>query len=632
MKTSRKWLQKYFDAELPSTEAIADALTFHAVEIEEMEGDMLDVKILPDRAAYMLSHRGVALEISASLDIPLKADPLRTEVPEYPKTDRLIVEVENAEACPRYTAALITGIKVGPSPAWLKEALESVGQRSINNIVDATNYVMLDIGQPLHAFDAKKLVEKEGGYAIAVRGALEGEKIITLSGDEYVLPEDTLLIVDKHADAAIGIAGVKGGKRAEIDGSTTDIIIESANFDGTMVRKAAQSLKLFTDASQRFQNKPSPSLAGYGMRDVLALITDIAGGEIVGITDSYPSPEESIPVSVTLGKINGLLGSSYGMDEVRAALTLLGFSYTETEDAFTVLPAFERRDLSIPEDLVEEVGRILGYENVPSIELPLQATAAEQSRYCGIERIKDFLILRGYSEVSTQSFAKEGEIELANPLQKDMPWLRATLLANMDEALTRNAKIAPRIIGPDKELKLFEIGNVFGKDGESLVLALGARSFETKSSPDIIKDHVAAIEQELFAMPTSARYSLDASMAELNLSKVNLEKLGEEYAPIELHLGAYKPFSTSPFALRDIAVWTPDGTEESEVTNLIVGAAGDLLVRLDLFDRFEKDGRISYAFRLVFESMERTLTDADLEPAMSQVTSALNAREGYQVR
>lgn len=632
MKTSRTWLQKYFDAELPNAESIADALTFHAVEIEEIEGDMLDVKILPDRAAYMLSHRGVALEVAASLDLPLKEDPLRTETPEHSSTDRLLVEIENAALAPRYMAALIEGVKVGPSPDWLTAALESVGQRSINNIVDATNYVMLNIGQPLHAFDAKKLVEKDGAYAITVRGALEGEKITTLTGDDYTVPEGTLLIVDRNADAAVGIAGVKGGKRAEIDSETTTIVIESANFDGTHIRRTSQALKLWTDASQRFQNKPSPALVAYGMRDVLTLIKEVAGGELIGVTDVYPAPEAQQPVTVSLTKINGLLGTAHSMSDVRSALDRLAFSYTETEDSFTVLPAFERRDIVIPEDLVEEVGRILGYEKIQGVELPLQAVAADQRRYRGIECLKDFLIERGYSEVSTQSFAMEGDIELANPLQQDAPWLRASLLPNMEEALGRAAYMAPRLVGPDKEIKLFEIGNVFTKEGEYLVLTLGARALVGKSSPDLVKDHVATLEQDLFGEPAKVRYSLDASMVEVNLADINLEKLGEEYAPTVLTLGTYKPFSPYPFALRDVAVWTPEGTEESQVANSILSAAGDLLIRLDLFDTFTKEGRTSYAFRLVFESMERTLADTDLDPAMERITEALNANEGYSVR
>ncbi|HYF29228.1 MAG TPA: phenylalanine--tRNA ligase beta subunit-related protein, partial [Candidatus Paceibacterota bacterium] len=446
------------------------------------------------------------------------------------------------------------------------------------------------------------------------------------------LPEGALVIADAVSDEALDIAGVKGGAASAITEASTDLYVSVCNFDGPRIRKTAQALNLFTDASTRFQNKLAPALAAYGMRDILALIEDVAGGECIGVADVYPSPEEPNAVTVPLGKVNGLLGSAYSMEEVAGAFERLGFAYTTTEDTFTVLPGFERRDLVIPEDLVEEAGRILGYEAIPSIELPLQKTAPDQRRYRGIERLKDFLIERGYSEVSTQSFAKEGEIELANPLQSDRPWLRPSLLPNLEEALHRAAQLAPRLVGPDADIRLFEIGNVFTADGEFLVLSLGARALSGKLSPDLVKDHVAALEQELFLEPAKARYSLDASMVEINLADVNLEKLGEEYAPVEVRLGAYRPFSPYPFALRDIAVWTPEGTEESAVANLILSNAGELLVRLDRFDEFTKDGRTSYAFRLVFESMERTLSDADLDPAMQRITDALNAADGFSVR
>ena len=634
MKVSLAWLQKYFDAPLPGADTVADALTFRVAEIEEAEGDLVDVKVLPDRAAYLLSHRGVAKEVSAALDIPLKRDPLREELPSYPETDRLSVSLDEEGKCARFMAALVTGVKVGSSPAWLKEALEAVGQRSINNVVDATNYVMLDIGQPLHAFDAGKLAAREGAYAIAVRGAASGETITTLAGEEHALPEGTLLVADGNSGAALGIAGVKGGQASGIAEDTADIIIECANFDGSSIRRTAQALKLFTDASSRFQNKPSPALVAYGMRDALALITEIAGGELVGVVDAYPEPPEPEAVSVSLARVNGLLGAAFSVDEVRDALRRLGFSYTEVEDSFVVLPPFERRDLSIPEDLVEEIGRILGYDRIAPLELPLQETAPDQARYRGIERVKDFLVERGFTELSTQSFAAEGDIMLQNPLQEDRPYLRPSLLPAMRDALARGAANAPRVLGPSDLLKLFEVGTAFTKDGEFLLLSMGVAALSGKKAKaaDALKEHVATLEQELLAAPIAARYSLDGEAVEFDIGKLNLEKLGDVYAPLSARMGAYRPYSPYPFALRDVAVWTPAGTEESEVSNAIVKEAGDLLVRIDLFDRFEKEGRISYAFRLVFESMERTLSDADLDPAMERVSAALNAKEGWEVR
>lgn len=624
MKISRTWLQKYFKNDLPSVEELSELLTFHAFEIEEAEGDLLDVKVLPDRAAYALSHRGIAKEVAAVTGQPLEKDPLREALPEFSQNEALSVRIEDEHQCFRYMGAVVRGVKVGPSPAWLKEALESVGQRSINNVVDATNYVMLNIGQPLHAFDASKM-----GSSIVVRGAKAGEKITTLSGDEYELPEGTLLITDGATGEGLGIAGVKGGRAAEITEATKDIIIESANFNGPSVRKAAQSLKLFTDASSRFQNRISPELAAYGMRDVLALIQEIAGGTLEGVTDVRAGlPQDHLaPVSVSLEKINRVLGTEFGAHEVASAFDRLDLPFKEENHVFTVTPPFERRDIQIPEDLIEEAGRILGYERIVPHELPQLTVPADQRRYRALERIKDLLAERGFTEISTPAFSVEGDIKLANPLQEDRPWLRASLSKHMQDALTRGVPLAPRIFGPDESLRLFELGNVFTANGEEVRLCLGYQQLSGKKKAALAE--VADALKDLLGSEVPAESD---GIVEVRLDTLDLETLGEGYEPRVTALQKFKQFSVYPSALRDVAVWTPAGTEESEVENLVVSEAGELLARIDLFDRFEKEGRMSYAFRLVFESKEKTLSDADLNPVMERVTAALNGKEGWQVR
>lgn len=599
MKVSLKWLQTYFDTPLPDAETIADAYTFHAFEIEEGAGDLIDVKVLPNRAADCLSHRGLAKELSAILNTPLKTDPLRepfqgpTLVPnsKVGPWNGLTVEIEDPKKCLRYMGALVKGVKVGPSPVWLTEALEAVGQRSINNVVDATNYVMLNVGQPLHAFDAAKLTQKEGKYAIGVRNAKEGEKFTTLSNEDFILKPNVLLITDANADTAIGLAGIKGGKAAEISSTTTDIIIESANFDGTTVRRGAQALKLFTDASVRFQNRPSPELVAYGMRDVLAFITEIAGGEVAGVVDEYPTrPEQNKAVSASLAKINGILGSDFSHDEVANVFKRLSLSYMTVDDIFTVTPPFERIDLSLAEDLAEEVGRIIGYDKIPATELPAISGTPDQARYRGIERIKDFLIEQGFTEISTQSFAKKGDILLANPLDKNMPALRVNLDENMAAAMERAKYVAPLVLAPNEKPKLFEVGTVFPKEGERL---------EVKTSEPV---------------PDLSEIKDDA-----------------DYEPARYELGMYKPFSVYPFIACDVAVWTPAGTEGSSVEKVIHEYAGKLLVKLDQFDRYEKEGKVSYAFRLVFQSAERTLTNEEINDIMRIVATALVASR-FEVR
>lgn len=629
MKVSRAWLQKYFDTELPSIEELADKLTFHAFEIEGVEGDVLDVKVLPDRAAYALSHRGIAREVAAILSLPMKEDPLRREVPGWTPTEELVLTLDEAGKTNRKMGALVRGVAVAPSPVWLKEALESVGQRSINNVVDATNYVTLNMGQPLHAFDAGKIDWHDDTLHISVRSAKPGEEITVLTGETYTLPEGALVIAEGVKGTALDIAGVKGGMASSITENTTDLYVSVCNFDGPTIRKTAQVLNLFTDASTRFQNKLSPELAGYGMRDVLSLITELAGGEVVGVNDVYPNPHKNESVSVSLARINGLLGTNYSNEDVVGAFERLGLTHHTDGDTYAVVVPFERRDLSIPEDLVEEVGRILGYEHIESAPLLLLEESEGSPEFDGIERIKDVLRERGYTEISTPAFAEVGDIILANPLDKTKPALRKRLAANMEDALTRAAQYAPRVLGPQESVHLFEIGTVFPKDGETLSLALGYRAVVGKQKPAVLDEVVGALKDELgISLPVERT----DGVAEIILRDLDLTALGQGYVPERMMLGTYRPFSTYPAALRDVAVWTPLGTEETEVTEIILKEAGEYLVRLDLFDRFQKDDRVSYAFRLVFESMDRTLSDEELVPAMTRVSSALSARKGWEVR
>jgi phenylalanyl-tRNA synthetase beta chain len=295
MKVSRAWLNTFFDTELPSAEKLSEALTFHAFEIdgvdEKDKDSILDVKVTANRGHDCLSHRGIAKELSAILKLPFTKDPMAKQPTLLPQTDAVSVTLEDPALSPRYIAGYIKGVKVGPSPEWLQKHLETLGQRSINNVVDATNFVMFNLGQPLHAFDADKLTQKENKFHIVVRKARVGEKMHALDGKEYTFTDSMLVIADGNVDAPIGVAGVKGGTAAGVSEETKDIIIESANFNSISVRKTAAALKLRTDASARFEQGLSPELAAYGMQSVAELIQQLAGGELVGFADVYPAPQ-----------------------------------------------------------------------------------------------------------------------------------------------------------------------------------------------------------------------------------------------------------------------------------------------------------------------------------------------------
>lgn len=593
MKVSYRWLNNYFDQKLPAPEKVADAFTFHAFEIDGAEkvgeDTVLDVKVTANRGHDCLSHRGLAKELSAILRLPMSAqnDPFNLPRDFSKKAPEVSVSLES-DLCTRYIAAHIKGVKVGPSPEWLKASLEAIGQRSINNVVDATNLVMFNTGQPMHAFDAKKL----GSLDIGVRTARDGEVMEVLDKKPYTLKDSMLVIT--AADKAVGIAGVKGGMPAAIDESTTDIVIESANFDGVSVRKTAQALKLRTDASARFEQVLSPELAAVGMAQIVPLIATLAGGELQGYVDLYPAPQKPMFANVTVEKVNGLLGTSLTGADVADVFQRLGLPYKEESGVFEVTVPFERLDLSIPEDLVEEVGRIVGYEAVPSTPLPpVQAVPETNQNFAAAEAMRQELMAQGYSEVFTSVFADEGERMVLNKVDSVRPYLRVSLIQGLTDAFAKN-KPNKDLLGL-KELKLFEIGTVW-KGGRETTM-------------------VGTVTEKQPAQEKPLETATASSYGEYPLSSAT----------------RFKPFSKYPYIVRDIAMWVPAGTDEDAVRAEIAQAAGPLAQKVMRFDRFEKEGRISLAFRIIFQSFDRTLTEEEANAAMAQVNAAVTVK-GYEVR
>lgn len=638
MKVSCNWLQTYFEQPLPPAEKLVDALTFHAFEIEEtfaVAGDtVIDVNVLPNRSSDCLSHRGIAKELSVILDLPMKHDPFGKPALLEPKASTLHIELpQDLELVPRFSLAFIKNVKVGPSPAWLKERLLALGQHSINNVVDITNYVMFDLGQPLHAFDAAQINKKDGVRTIGVRFGREREKIHALDGNEYEVGETDLLINDFNADQPLSIAGIKGGNASQITEATKDIVLEAANFSRAHVRKTSQRLKLRTDASTRFENEPPPELTAYGLFAAAELLKELCGGEIEGYADEYRVKLEQKPVSVTCSEINDLLGVAMTDDDIESIVKRLGFSYEKKGVAFFLTPPFERTDIHIKEDLIEEIGRIYGYENVQPISPQKTEQAEVNKRHYYSEKIRHFLAAHGFSEVYTSSFRDAGDVELANALASDKNFLRKNLRENIADSLALNVKNAPLLGRP--VVKIFEIGNVFPKE-ERISLALGVRGTDkasVKQQDSLLQAVVAELGNCLGAeLDGEAKDGIFETDFGAFLQKLPDPKSYEDStmiyhsAPI-----TYKPFSLFPFALRDVAIWTPAGTNPEDVLEVIRKEAGELLVNHSLFDTFEKDGKISYAFHLVFQSKEKTLSDVELNDVMESVYKAMGER-GWEVR
>jgi phenylalanyl-tRNA synthetase beta chain len=637
MKVSYNWLQIYFKEPLPEVDKLAELFTFHSFEIEgveKMKDDaVIEGDILPNRSSDCLSHRGIAREISNITGMKMKMDPLYEPIPEMPTSKVFVSKIEEPKLCARYMGAVVTGIKVGPSPEWLQKALKTLGQRSINNIVDATNYVMLNVGQPMHAFDIQKLAAKNGVHEIVVRRGKKDEKITVLTGETYTVDENDLLIADGISGASLAVAGIKGGKQAEIDANTTSIVLESANFDYGSVRKTSKKLKLVTDASLRFQNEPSPEFVGYAMRDVIKLVLEIAGGKLEGVSDSYITPATKREARVTLKEINKLLGTEITEQEVENIFVQLAFTYKKDGEYFVVTSPFERTDIKIKEDLIEEVGRVYGYKNVKAILPPaLENKPKVNKTFYYSEEVRRELIDLGFSEVSTYTFCSKGEVELENPLASDKSFMRANLTDGITNALVLNEYYAA-LLGLDV-VKVFEIGTVFKKDGEKTALCVGVRNVRVKKpSADKIVEEVKLFLEDALQMIIGGvvkngvlEVVFDDVIAPLPEPKEYAKALGD------IANKRFEAFSQYPFMLRDVALWVPEKTVLKDVQDLIEKNAGDLLVRADLFDEFHKEERTSLAFHLVFQSKTKTLIDVEINEIMEKVYGEMKKNIDWEVR
>ena len=344
MKYSYNWIQKHITESLPSPEDLVRTITMSAFEVEETESvatdTVMDIKVLPDRSHDALSHIGLAREIASVLGLTLNKN-------NTPNIDMVLpapgVTIANPSACPRFMAMRVENIKVGESPKWLKESLESIGQRSINSVVDITNYVLYDLGKPMHIFDADKVVGD-----LVVRFATLDEKLVTLDGKDIELGASILIIAD--GAGPLSIAGVKGGNRAEVNNNTKNIIIESANFNSTLIRKTAQKVGIKTDAVRRFENGITSELCASGLTQTAELVLDLCSTQetlVSHITDIYPKPEKQYKVGVSTVEINSLLGSNLSDKQVGDILTCRGFNF-KLVDSLEIVKSLAKNNLSVP--------------------------------------------------------------------------------------------------------------------------------------------------------------------------------------------------------------------------------------------------------------------------------------------
>ncbi len=677
MLVSYKWLQTYFEKPLPHIDELVDLLTMGVFEIEgvEKKGDdtILDVKVLPDRAAYGYSHRYIAQEIGALINQPIILPHIEQfeEKQTSKNIDVSIIVHPNDEAslCNRYIGRLIEHVKVESSPDWLKNTLEVLDQKSINTIVDLTNYVMIETGQPLHAFDADKV---EGN--ITVRKAKEGEEITLLDGKTLTLSNEMLVIADDVGPLAL--AGVKGGKRAEISNDTKNIIIEAASFDSTTTRKTSQKVGIRNESSKRFENGVTSERAGLAMAMITSHIANLNPEALIGnAIDVYPNPISERVLEISMSAVNTRLGLTLSGEEMTGLLNRCGLPSVVSEkdsDVLVISVPPHRPDLHITEDIAEEIGRVNGYNKVVGIVPEKRDDRIVQKNFFYVNTIRKILADIGFSEVYTYSLIDKGDMAIINPLTVERACMRNSISELLSQKFLFNMRNLD-LLG-QKDVRLFELGKIFSGKNERTSLAFGVSRTKLLKNQDpkleliAVASHLCHLlgSSDSMIQGISSKISFtelkgDAQISSVGfVAEIELDQLISELpdpksdADLGVLLNSitdgrkFKTISPYPFSSRDVAVFVPgESGREGEVINTILGALksiryGDkdgmsILAKTTLFDVFtkQKEGeptRTSYAYRLVFQASDRTLTEEEIAKAMQTICSALTAHEGWEVR
>jgi phenylalanyl-tRNA synthetase beta chain len=628
---------------------------------------IFELEITPNRPDW-LSHLGLAREVAAFSGRRLRAP--KIEVPEISNAHDGIVSVQATDLCPFYAVRRIRGVKVAPSPQWLSERLTAAGLRPINNIVDITNYVMLELGQPLHAFDASKV---HGG--IVVRRARPGEDFPALDGNNYQLTAGDLAIADGHGP--IALAGVMGGEESGVDESTTDVLLESAYFEPSCVRRSARLHGLHSESSYRFERGVDPSGVLIASARAARLIEEIAGGrgdEKVTTAGTLPAPPGT--VKLRLARCRALLGAELSAEEIHDALVRLGLApVAESEGSVEWEIPSHRRDLTREADLIEEVARVVGIERIPSRigASPAHPSEADEA-YDFRAAVRQQLSGLGLSEARTSTLVSEkmlwrnaAALRLRNPVGEDQAFLRTSLLPGLIAALERNIRHgAPSIA-------LYEIGRTFhqgeSEERETLAMTLygetamrswrggEVRGFDWHDAKGIVEalapvplicirdqdDSCLALSAEVFAgekrigmlgqlAPAFAR-ALDATkpvlVAELSLDTLRMLR----------RKPAFHDIPKFPPVVRDIAVVCPIGLPYGDIESELWKANENLLARIEVFDVFtDPSGKIlppdrkSIAISLTFRARERTLESEEVNAACERLKQQLKARLAVDFR
>ncbi|HEU4463938.1 MAG TPA: phenylalanine--tRNA ligase subunit beta [Gemmatimonadota bacterium] len=647
-------------------------------DVLALDDTILDIDVTSNRGDA-LSHLGIARELQWIVGQELELPEIRLAETGEPATSRSGVEIEDVAGCPRYYGRLIDGIRVSTSPAWLQTRLVSVGQRPVSDVVDVTNFVMLELGQPLHPFDFERL----HGGRIVVRRARDGERFVTLDGKERTLDSEITMICDAERPVAVG--GVMGGLESEISEGTRTVFLESAHFDPARVSRAVRKLGLPSEASTRFARGVDPELPEIALDRAAAMIAEVAGGSVapgrVGADtmDGLARPR----IELRLSRHATLVGKPTTSDDAREALEAIGFRMAVGGGgALTVEVPSWRFDVAREADLIEEVARLEGYESVPAIPLPAPPVApAREARERVIARVSEACRAAGFDEACTPSFVAESVfgpgapidnlVEIRNPISKADRFLRPFLIPNLAGAVVYNLKRGAR------RAKLFEIGHAFARETgeveetERLALAAaGERAPLDWSKPhppeydfwDLKGDLEDVLAAAAGIAPRFSRGSRawlhPGRQAAIQSEEGNtLGFCGEVHPSVAVTWGAeqrlfvaeldlaavhgpdpelrMREWSREPAVERDIALVVPAGDIAAEIVAVVRGAGIDHLKRVRVFDRYAgpqlPEGYYSLGLRLTFEA-DRTLTDEEVDGEMTRLLERLRRERGYEIR
>jgi phenylalanyl-tRNA synthetase beta chain len=676
MLISYNWLRELTNTGLRPHE-LRERLTMVGLAIDAVESladdSVLDVEV-PSNRPDCLSHVGIAREVAVIDRKELRLPEPKSFMTNGRSADLTSVEIKDPDLCPRYAARLVRGVKIGPSPDWLAKRLEAIGQRPINNVADITNYVLHEVGQPLHAFDFQKL----SGRRIVVRRAARGEKLRTLDGVDRELAEDMLVIAD--AEKAVALAGIMGGEDSEISTSTIDVLIESAYFDPNSVRRTARRLGMDTEASRRFERGADRENALRAQQRCVELICELAGGVATDdAIDVYPQPFVPRIIEFRTDRVQELTSLTVKREDMVRILTGLGFKsdYLPLEKFTAEVPSW-RIDVDQEEDLVEEVARHSGYDKIASELPPSNIPGEYQPSEMQQRSLRRALNACGFDEAITFSFitreeqfelipalSEQGQTELQNPIIEDATWMRSSLMPGLMNSLRHNLNHGIR------DVRLFEIGRVFGtsRDGEVPdeplalgMIATGAAIEENKAQADRELDFFdvkgaleAAIDwmnlSPLVFTSTTAKHLRPGQAASIRrgdgVEIGTIGRLAEAVASaykfrqpvyvMELDLGSllsgpqrviqYSPLPRYPSVMRDISLLlnrtVPLDEILSAVRNQHVADCRNVMLVGTFTGANIPPNKRSVTLRLEYRSDDRTLRDEEVEERHSQLTSSL---------